>query len=150
MRGEPETMTDDLRAAFAQLEASPGDLAGYGAVADMLEELGDTFLPHAYRWMMHRQKFPHKRTHYVGDLHHRKVPARFRWAWYASPAAPSDRAEVPRVVPGSRLVLHSLPSIVMTGDQRVYPSHAAAVADLAAWLHLLKSAYDLDPPPRPV
>lgn len=142
------------RDAFHKLfETAPDDpFTAYGAMGDLMDETGYASLAHAYRWMMRRQKRPHCRTHYVGDSHHKKVPARFRWAWYAEGNWP-DRGgpglrEVPGVLPGSRINYHSLPSLVMSGDQRVYPSHAAAVMDLAKWLQRLKDAYDLESPKK--
>ena len=134
-------------AFYKQFEAAPGDLTGYGAMADLMDERGHPALAHAYRWMCKRGRWPHQRTHYVGDLHQRKVPARFRWAWYGEHLYPTPgSSEVPGVLPGSRVAHHVLPALIMTGEQRVYPSHAAAVMDLAKWLQRLKEAYDIEPP----
>lgn len=133
----------DRDAMYKAFEESPGDFAGYGAMADLLDELGYAALAHAFRWMYRRQKFPHKRTHYVGDLHQKKVPARFRWAWYGETNVRMGK-EVPGVLPGSRFDRHSLPLLVIPASQRVYASHQVAVMELAKWLARLKSAYDLE------
>lgn len=138
----------DRDAFHKQFEEAPGDLTAYGAMGDLMDELGYPTLAHAYRWMGRRGVFPHRRTHYVGDSHQRKVPKSFRWAWYSGRVMLTERSEVPNVLPGSRLKWHSLPALVMSGDQRVYPSHAAAVMDLAKWLARLKEAYDIEPPKK--
>lgn len=151
MNTEHDTTPDPDRDALYKLfEDSPGDLAAYGGMADRLDELGYASLAYAYRWMQRRGKWPHKRTHYVGDLHQRKVPARFRWAWYAEDVqregrGPSGR-EVAGVLPGSRHKWHSLPPLLLPGEQKVYASHQAAVMDLAKWLDRLRDAYALDGP----
>lgn len=140
----------DRDALYRLFEESPGDLAAYGAMADRLDELGYASLAHAYRWMGRRGKWPHKRTHYVGDLHQRKVPARYRWAWYAQDLFRESGAgggkEVDGVLPGSRLKYHSLSPLLLSGDQSVHPSHQAAVMALARWLQDLKDVHDLDAP----
>ena len=142
------------RDAFHKLfEGAPDDpFAAYGAMADLMDEIGYASLAHAYRWMMHRGKRPHKRTHYVGDLHEKKVPEKFRWAWYAQDefreSSLGGLKEVPNVLPGSRLRYHSLPPLLLPGTQKVYPSHAAAVMDLAKWLQCLKDTHDLAPPKK--
>lgn len=145
---EHDTISDVERDALYKLfEESPGDLACYGAMADRLDELGYHSLAYAYRWMQRRGKWPHKRTHYVGDLHQRAVPKRFRWAWYADATRPNGR-EVPGVLPGGTLKFHTLSPLLLPGPQKVYASHQAAVMDLAKWLQELRDGYDLDEPKK--
>lgn len=146
-----DTVPDpDRDALFKVFEETPGDLAAYGAMADRLDELGYASLAHAYRWMQRRGKWPHKRTHYVSDLLMRKVPARFRWAWYAQDLFREKQAggakEVSGVLPGSRLAYHSLSPLLLSGKQSVHPSHQSAVMALARWLQDLKDVHDLDAP----
>lgn len=139
----------DCAAMLRQFEETPGDLTAYGVMADRLDELGMADLAHAYRWMSRRGRYPHQRTRYIGDMHQRKVPERFRWAWYAMDAYDEKhggRREVPGVLPASRLRFHSLPALVMVGEQRVYRSHDAAVDELAFWLKRLKDAYSVEVP----
>lgn len=134
----------DRDAMYRAFEESPGDLAGYGAMADRLDELGYHALAHAYRWMQRRGKWPHRRTQYIDPVTRkpgRKVPKRFRWAWYAE----QTWHEWVPAYPESKRSHHHLASLLMAAEQRVYPSHQAAVMDLAKWLQRLKDCYDLDP-----
>lgn len=70
----------DRDAMYAAFEESPGDLAAYGAMADLLDDLGYASVGYAYRWMQRRGVWPHKRTHYVGDLPPWAVPRSARAA----------------------------------------------------------------------
>ncbi len=136
-------------AMYAAFEKSPGDLAGYGAMADELTDLGYESIAHAFRWMSRRRVWPHKRTHYSSGVRPgRKVPERFRWAWYESWMYVAHRniSMVPGVLPAARRVDHSLPPLVMTGTQKVFPSHQAAVMWLAGQLAQLKATWDVDDP----
>lgn len=141
-------------AMYALFEDRPGDLAAYGAMADEMDDLGYAMIGHAFRWMCRRGKFPHQRTHYTAytsrsfgsGLQGRKVPGRYRWAWYTRDVADKNVSGIWPIVPREP---HSLPSLVMSGEQRVYTSHQAAVMDLAKWLQRLRDAYDVEPPKPP-
>lgn len=141
-------MSIDRDAMYAAFEAEPCDLAGYGAMADHLDELGYEALGYAFRWMQRRGKWPHKRTHYSQHKasmtvleQGRKVPGRFRWAWYA---ADEWKVDVKGIWPAAPLILHSLDRLLLPGEQKVYASHQAAVMDLAEWLKKLRDVYALD------
>lgn len=139
----------DRDAFHRQFEEAPGDLTAYGAMADLMDETGYPALAHAYRWMCRREKFPHRRERYVGDLHERKVPPKFRWAWYGEGYWPRyEKQPMPGLLPESPFAYHALNGIVMVGKQHVYPSHAAAVMDLAKWLARLREVYDVEPPKK--
>lgn len=145
----PDTALDLERdAMYRAFEEAPGDLAGYGAMADRLDELGYPALAHAYRWMQRRGKWPHKRTHYADPSGRpcRRVPGRFRWAWYEGADAP--RGAVGGVFPAAPRATHALSPLLLPGRQKVYASHQAAVMDLAKWLRELKDVYDLDEPKK--
>ncbi len=144
----------DRDALYALFEREPGDAAAYGAMGDLMDELGYAKRAHAYRWMARRRKWPHLRTNYAnvtGGLGYsvvkaRKCPAKFRFAWYMETYG-SAEAPAPGW-PKSPIGNHWLPSILIPKEQHLYPSHAAAVEDLAKWLHKLRAAWELDEPKR--
>lgn len=149
--------TADLVAMYKAIEVDPSDLTAYGAIADLLQELGYESLPHAYRWCQRRGKWLHRRTHYAratgpwySIVQGRRCPLKFRWAWYVeSPVPTSSRLAELVPAPGwpkSLLKYHDLPSLLIPGDQKVYPTHGAAMGDLAKWLEKLRECYELDEP----
>jgi hypothetical protein len=142
-----DTISDlDRDALYKLFEKSPGDLAAYGGMADRLDELGYASLAHAYRWMWKRGKWPHKRERYAtpgGRVPGRSVPAPFRWGWYSEKTGGSTIRDVYPSVPREP---HGLPRVLLFAPHKYYPSHAAAVMDLATWLQRLKSTHDLEPP----
>lgn len=135
------------RAAFYKLfEESPGDLAAYGAMADLLDEDGWNKLAHAFRWMSKRGKFPHKRERYCGrstGTPGRRVPKAHQWAWYRRPLYPGDKT-VSGVLPKADRETHSLPMLLLFGDQKICGSHQEAVMFLAHQLDNLKNTYDVE------
>lgn len=141
-----EAVADPDRDAMLRLfEEEPGDLAAYGVMADRMDELGYANIAHAYRWMSLRGKYPHRRERYCSfsGRSGRKVPDQFRWAWYEESP---HRTQTAGSLPVSPLALHSLPRLVIPGEQKVFGSHAAAVMALAGWLKRLRDAYDVEPP----
>ncbi len=147
-------MSSDRDALYAFCEQSPGDLASYGALADELDALGFASIAHAFRWMCFRGVYPHKRERYasMGTQFRpgRKVPKRFRWAWY-SPHwdVKSEVVEVLGVLPRGKRIRHALPYLLMIGEQKVFPSHQAAVMFLASQLTRLRETYEVSAPKKP-
>lgn len=141
--GRPSADRDAMYAAF---ELHPGDLAGYGAMADELDVLGYSSTAHAFRWMCFRGVWPHKRTHYVNRYSQRKVPKSYVWAWYAPYwDAKNLTATVPDLLPTSKWVYHALPHLLISGDQKVFRTHQIAVMYLANSLRLLRDVYSVSP-----
>lgn len=116
-------------------------------LADWLDERGvEHDLSRALRWMAARGKAPHERTHYpipgrpAGWTLGRRVPARFRFAWYRE-ARPSWWVTVNRIPGESRL-----PALVMAAgvnndlgaDQKVFPTWEAAARWLATAIKRLR------------
>lgn len=142
----------DRDAMYRHFEAHPGDLAGYGAMADKLDEIGYPKLAHAFRWMSHRGVWPHKRKFYTrGVSPGRKVPAKFGWAWYSKHGNENstlDTVNTRSVGPRSLHKNHALASLVMVGDQKVFASHQQAVMWLAGQLDRLQRDYSVYPPKK--
>lgn len=133
----------NLRVMLEGFEETPGDLAGYGVVADRFDELGYASIAHAFRWMHRRGIWPHKRLFYVTSPGQRKVPPKNRWAWY------DEFHDPPRLLPvPATYASHRLPALVAYAPQMLFASHQAAVMLLASRLSVLKSAYETDPPKR--
>ncbi len=142
-------MISDRDAMYAGFEKSPGDFAGYGAMADLLDELGYAKLAHAFRWMAMRGKFPHKRERYMGRYTAgRRVPDAHRWAWYALPSYGDVEQSHTGVQPAAPLKTHGLPYILSPG-QKVFKTHQAAVMWLAERLAKLGDVYNAHPPKQP-
>lgn len=142
-------ITPDLTAMYAVIEADPSELSAYGGIADMLEELGYASLPHAYRWCMRRGRFPHMRMRYAArGVPGRQVPQKFRWAWYIEPVRWGSDYLIRGTWPMSKRVHHGLPALLIRGEQKVYPSHSAAMMDLAKWLQGLRECWELEEPKR--
>lgn len=137
-------MSADRDAMYKAFEQSPGDLAGYGAMADELDELGYTKLAHAFRWMSFRGVWPHKRTHYPGrHVAGRKVPKNARWAWYAVGTFYEKTACYPR----NPVAQHYLPKLVILNHpQKTFGSHQEAIMWLADRLDALRVEYAVHPP----
>ncbi len=137
-------------AMYALFENSPGDTAAYGAMGDELDELGYAQLAHAFRWMARRGIWPHKRERYKGgSVPGRKVSRQHRWAWYETGWNHDGNRLVPGVYPDAKLIHHALPHLLMTGTQKVFPSHQAAVMWLAERLQKLRAIYEVDEPKTP-
>jgi hypothetical protein len=143
-------MSLDRDALYAAFEQSPGDLAGYGAMADLLDDDGWCAIGHAFRWMQRRRKWPHRRERYFDSRGRtgRAVQAMHRWAWYGLPHYGDIDQSVTAVYPHAPLKFHGLPTILLASRQRVYASHQAAVMGLAKWLTRLREVYELDEPRR--
>ncbi|MBY0456769.1 MAG: hypothetical protein K2V38_05495, partial [Gemmataceae bacterium] len=135
--------TDDLFALYAGLELEPAELTRYGVIADLLEERGYADLPHAYRWCVARRVWPHRRDYYsagrFGTGSRRRAPAKHRWAWYSSSRA---GYATEYALPLSKPEHHTLSAMLVTGDQRVFALHAAAVQHLADRLRALRDVFD--------
>lgn len=136
-------MSADRDAMYAAFERHPGDAAGYGAMADELDALGYANLAHAFRWMMCRQKWPHKRDAYVlySGARGRKVSKNHRWAWYADTVRSKC---VSGVLPIGTYANHGLPWLLLPFKQKVFASHQEAVMWLAAQLATLRNVYVLE------
>ena len=135
---------------YRQFEAEPGDLVAYGAMADLQDEMGYAELAHAFRWMSRRGRWPHKRMNYVDHTGlgcGRKVSKAHRWAWYVETYV---EARMHNIYPLVWKKHHALSRLVLRADQKVYPSHQAAVMGLAKLLQALKDVYDVDAPRKGV
>jgi hypothetical protein len=130
-------------AMYRQFEDSPGDFTAYLVLADMLDELGYAKLAYAFRWMGARRLCPHKRERYVapGATAGKAVPMTFRWAWYREPSLDRLSDTFPRV----SVLPHALAKQLLPARHCYYPSHQAAVMDLAKRLQRLKDVYTLEP-----
>lgn len=142
----------DLVAFFRRFEDNPGDLTGYGACADLLDESGYCILAHGYRWMCHRAVWPHKRDFYAvpnrvpgGHNKGRRVPKNHRWAFYRESW---DGQKQTGVFPIVAVRHHALPWKIMTGDQKVFQTHQQAVMNLADWLEMLRLDYTPELPKK--
>lgn len=134
-------MSVERTAMYAAFEGSPGDLAGYGAMADLLDADGWAKLSHSFRWMCFRGIWPHKRHHYCtlpSGRPGRAVPKKFRWAWYAEK---SWQPDIKFALPHTQRKLHALPDLLISGDQKVFETHQQAVMFLADGLALLGQTY---------
>lgn len=134
---------------YKTFEESPGDLAGYGAMADKLDELGYAKLAHAFRWMSFRGVWPHKRTHYGvynGNTQGRKVPKNARWAWYKREALIGEGRKTD-AFPRELISTHSLPFLLIRNHpQKTFAFHQEAVMWLADRLAELQVEYAAHPP----
>lgn len=141
-------MSTDRDAMYAYCESAPGDLAMYGALADELDSLGYPVLAHAFRWMAFRGKWPHKRERYTASYGYgRTVPKNHRWAWYIES---SIRHETPiKIHNRVPLKRHSLPRLLLNGEQKVFATHQQAVMFLAAQLKLLQQAHEAHATEKP-
>jgi hypothetical protein len=141
----------DREAFYKSFEQTPGDLSAYGAFADFLDEEGWHKLAHAFRWMCKRGIWPHMRTNYVSanprsdKRFGRKVPKSARWAWYRGSSWRGDLL-VTTVFPPAPRQVHGLPPLVLFGEQKIFPTHQAAVMWLACALDVLRQDYDVEPP----
>lgn len=145
---EPVVFDETRNSLYRQLEESPGLFDTYGILADRLEELGYLSLAHAYRWCWKRQKSPHKRMNYAAygmGLYHkgRKVPSNFRWGWYSVSVEASFH--IPNVWPVVDIFPHILPSLLMPSKHCFFPTHTAAMFQLATWLLAIKNIWELEP-----
>lgn len=143
---------DELAMLILGIESEPEEWTRYGVLADKYDERGADLIAHAYRWMMRRQKRPHRRSHYsvrgqirgFGTITQgRAVPTAFRWGWYS---ATSVVQKVSGIYPVTDPLSHSLPWMLLTGDQKLYATHHAAAQDLALWLMRLRDTYSADRP----
>ncbi len=142
-------MSADRDAMYKTFEESPGDLAGYGAMADELDALGYEKLAHAFRWMSFRGVWPHKRTNY-GKLNSvspgRRTPKNARWAWYSIRTITS-RYILTDSFPRNSIAQHALPFLLIWNHpQKTFASHQEAVMWLADRLDALRVEYAVHPP----
>lgn len=138
----------DLIAMYARCEDAPGDTALYAAISDELQSLGYAKLAHAFRWMCKRGVYPHKREAYCNRyfVKGRRVPNKYRWAWYVEPPATYRQSPVAGVLPKSAWSNHALPPLLLHANQKVCGSHQECVMFLADRLARLADAYCVDAP----
>lgn len=150
---DPVLVTADLRHMYKQLEAQPDDFTLCGVLADALEEVGYSTLPYAYRWMAARRVYPHRRLNYgFSGRPGRKVPEKFRWAWYnkygASHATPNNPSKILEIAPMVPAAPHTLDELLLGRPRELFKSHTDAVRFLAGRLHALMSVTALEVKPK--
>lgn len=144
-------MSADRDAMYAAFEVAPGDLTGYLAMSDLLRDDRWEHLAHAFAWMGARRVWPHRRDQYCNrsGLPVRRVPARFRWAWYLEVDDSKSGSHVLGVLPRSPARNHMIPTMLIGGvEQRVFPSHQAAVMWLGSRLAKIYDVWALAPRPK--